>query len=117
MAAVRSYLARKKFFLRGKISYLRGKNTIVLAKKEERTHCLRALSSSLYKYTTFSREIQIALTSRNTPRNIKMQRFAADGGCHVLYYEARLAGCHCLSAMGGGRLVGDTDGFRDRTRN
>ena len=94
MAAVRSYLARKKsalreknFFLRDKFFYLRGKNTIVLAKKEERTHCLRALSSSLYKYTTFSREIQIALTSRNTPRNVKMQRFAADGVRQVLYYE------------------------------
>ena len=49
---------------------------------------MRALSSSLYKDTTFFREIQIALTFRNTPRNVKMQRFAADGVGQVLYYEA-----------------------------
>ena len=50
---------------------------------------MRVLSSTLYKDTTFRREIQIALTFRNTPRNVKMQRFAADGGWLVLYYEAR----------------------------
>ena len=49
---------------------------------------MRALSSSLYKDTTFFAEIQIALTFRNTPRNVKMQRFAADGVGQVLYYEA-----------------------------
>ena len=37
------------------------------AKKEERTRCVWALSSSLYKYTTFFREKQTALTYRNTP--------------------------------------------------
>ena len=50
---------------------------------------LWVLSSTQYKYTTFFAEIQIALTFRNTLRNVKMQRFAAaTGGC-VLYYEAR----------------------------
>ena len=57
------------------------------AKKEERTQHVRVLSSSLYKDTTICREIQIALTFRNTPRNVKLQRFAADGDWHVLYYE------------------------------
>ena len=50
---------------------------------------MRVLSSSLYKYTTFSAEIQIAFTFRNILRNVKMQRFAADGVCQVLYYEGR----------------------------
>ena len=79
--------ADKNFYLRGKISYIRGKNHWFLDKNEEKTLCLWALSSSLYKYTTFFREIQIALTFRNSPRNVKMQRFAAARVGHVLYYE------------------------------
>ena len=62
------------------------------AKKEERAPCLRALSSSLYKYTTFSREKQIALTFRNNPRNVKMTRFAQASRSQVLYYDARIDG-------------------------
>ena len=61
---------------------------LILSKKEEKTQHLRASSSSLYKYTTFFGEIQIALTFRNNPRNVKMQRFAAARGPEVLYYEA-----------------------------
>ena len=57
--------------------------------KEERVQCLRALSSSLYKYTTFSAEIQIALTFRNTATNVKKTRFAQTRGWQVLYYEGR----------------------------
>ena len=53
---------------------------------------MRVLSSTLYKYTTFSCEIQIGLTFRNIPRNVKKQRFAADRVGHVLYYEAVYSG-------------------------
>ena len=52
---------------------------------------LGALSSSLYKDNTFSRKIQIVLTLRNALRNVKMQRFAADGVGHVLYYEGGIS--------------------------
>ena len=62
---------------------------------------MRALSSSLYKDTAFSREIQIALTFRNTLGNVKMQRFAADGGGRVLYYGARTAGRLSQGPLGG----------------
>ena len=65
LARKKSYLARKKIYLRGKNSYLRGRNPRFLAKKEEKTLCLRAFSSSQYKYTTFFAEIQIPLTLRN----------------------------------------------------
>ena len=45
--------------------------------------------------------MQIALTFRNNPPNVKMQRFAADGRWRVLYYEeARLA--LSLEKIGGG---------------
>ena len=62
------------------------------AQKEERAPCLRALSSSLYKFTTFSREKQIALTFRNNPRNVKMTRFAQASRSQVLYYDTRIDG-------------------------
>ena len=42
---------------------------------------------SYYKDNTFFREIQIALTLRNTPLTVKMQRFAAAKVWRVLYYE------------------------------
>ena len=75
---------------------------------------LRALSSSLYKYTTFSREIQIELTFRNTLRNVKMQRFAAAVGGHVLYYEACSENWHSYARREGeAQLVEYAHGFRD----
>ena len=43
-----------------------------------------------YKDNTFSREIQIALTFRNTPRNVKMQRFAAASLARVLSLWAHI---------------------------
>ena len=61
---------------------------------------MRVLSSSLYKDTTFLGEIQIRLTFRNTSRNVKMQRFAADGVGHVLYYEARSESRHLYTRRG-----------------
>ena len=73
---------------------------------------MRVLSSSLYKYTTFLGEIQIALTFRNTPRNVKMQRFAAASLRHVLYYEAGSG----EGQMGRRQMVechGFAHGFRD----
>ena len=99
LARKKSYLARKNFYLWDKIFYIWGRNHWFSGKKEERTQCLRALSSSQYKYTTFSREIQIALTFRNNRRNVKMQRFAADGGWQVLYYEGLVSAAllPCLS--------------------
>ena len=48
---------------------------------------LRALSSSLYKYTTFLAEIQIVLTLRNNSELLNLQRFARASLRHVLYYE------------------------------
>ena len=87
---------------------------------------MRALSSSLYKDTAFSREIQIALTFRNTLGNVKMQRFATDGPRRVLYYEARTTGWlaqgrvrarrrrvdHCFRRGTGGAGLADGNFFR-----
>ena len=58
---------------------------LFLQKKEEKTQCLQALSSSLYKYTTFFAEIQIALTFRNSPRNVKRRVLhkRASGMCYI----------------------------------
>ena len=50
-----------------------------------------------YKDNTFSREIQIGLTFRNTPWIVKMQRFAADGVWRVVYYEAARSGEKCTA--------------------
>ena len=69
---------------------------------------MRVLSSLQYKYTTFFAEIQILLTFRNTWATVKMQRFAADGGRQVLYYEGRMEGSAVLAAIGmpeDGRLI------------
>ena len=42
----------EKFSARNeKFFYLKGKSTAILGQKEERTHHLRALSSSLHKFT------------------------------------------------------------------
>ena len=78
---------------------------------------MRVLSSTLYKDTTFRREIQIALTFRNTPRNVKMQRFAADGGWLVLYYEGRGGPCVCLGILEDSRgFLEDSRGFLEDSR-
>ena len=87
LARKKSYLARKKIYLRGKIFYLRGRNPRFLAKKEEKTPCLRAFSSSLYKNTTFFAEIQMVLTFEYNSELLNLQRFAAARLAHVLYYE------------------------------
>ena len=88
LAQKNSYLARKNFYLGDKFSYLRGRKPWFWGKKKEKTQPWRVLSSSLYKDTTFFAEIQIALTFRNKPSNVKKTRFAADGVWHVLSYEA-----------------------------
>ena len=93
-ASARTNCTEKKTARNEKNFYLWGKMTVVLSKKEERTHWLWSLSSSLYKYTTISREKQIALTFRNTSQLLKMQRFPADGVWRVLYCEAHLEGWH-----------------------
>ena len=67
---------------------------MIFSKKEDRTQYLRALSSSQYKYTIFFAETQIPLTFRNTPANVKMQRFAAASLLRVLYYEVHMEGWH-----------------------
>ena len=95
----KSFAHNEKFSPRNeKFFYLKGKTTAILGQKEERTHHLRALSSSLYKFTTFFGEKQILLTYRNTPWTVKKTRFAPDGRSHVLSYEvpwlvASLASC------------------------
>ena len=52
---------------------------------------MRVLSSSLYKDTTFFREIQIVLTFEYISGNVKKTRFAAARVGLVLYYEAHAA--------------------------
>ena len=47
-----------------------------------------------YKENTYSAEVQIALTLRNSSSIVKMRRFAADGGWRVLSYEAGMEGWH-----------------------
>ena len=61
--------------------------TVVLGKKSGKSPLVWAFSASLYKDTTFSREIQIALTLRNIPSIANLQRFAAARVGRVLYYE------------------------------
>ena len=58
--------------------------------KKEKTLCLWAFSSSQYKYTTFSAEIQIVLTFEYNSGNVKKTRFAAARVWQVLYYEAHM---------------------------
>ena len=55
---------------------------------------------SSYKDNTFSAEIQIALTLRNSSSIVKMRRFAADGGWRVLSYEAGMEGLASIRATG-----------------
>ena len=60
-----------------------------LGQKKRRKPSIYGLSPlRKYKDNTFSHEDQIALTLRNTPLDIHLQRFAADGVWRVLYYEA-----------------------------
>ena len=93
-------LWEKFFCLWEKFSYLWDRNHWISAQKEDRTREIWALSSSLYKYTTFSGEIQIPLTFRNTLSTVKMRRFAADGARRVLYFEERMDGSAVLAAIG-----------------
>ena len=58
----------EKFSARNeKFFYLKEKIAVVLGKKRGENPLAWALSSSLYKDTSFFREKQIALTFRNTP--------------------------------------------------
>ena len=57
------------------------------AKKEEKTRLFRAISSSLVqRYNIFRRNPNRFNISQHTS-NVNLQRFAADGGWRVLYYE------------------------------
>lgn len=83
-------LATSKISLSESNFFISAKNPpLFWVKKEEKPQCLRALSSSLCKYTKFSAEKQIVLTFRNNYPNVKMQRFAQDRFGLVLYYEER----------------------------
>ena len=63
--------------------------------KKRRKPCVYGLSPlCYYKDNTFSREIQIPLTFRNTWATVKMQRFAAASLWRVLYYEGHMEGEH-----------------------
>ena len=53
-----------------------------------------------YKENTYSAEVQIALTLRNSSSIVKMRRFAADGGWRVLSYEAGMEGLASIRATG-----------------
>ena len=55
---------------------------------------------SYYKDNTFSTEIQIVLTLRNTPSNVKMQRCAATNVWQVLSYEVHIAKMGILQRKG-----------------
>ena len=59
-----------------------------LPKKRRETQCLGLSPLFWRKDTTFSTEIQIALTFRNNPPIVNLQRFAAASLRDVLYYEA-----------------------------
>ena len=70
----------KKFISEVKIPFLG-------QKKEEKTRLFRALSSSLVqRYNIFRRNPNRFNISQHTS-NVNLQRFAADGGWRVLYYE------------------------------
>lgn len=56
-----NFARNEKFF------YLKEKTTANMGQKEEKAFCLRALSSSLYKYTTFFGNKQIVLTFEYNP--------------------------------------------------
>ena len=56
-------------------------------KKEEKTRMFRALSTLLVqRYNIFHRNPNRVNISQQ-PLGFNLQRFAADGGWHVLYYE------------------------------
>lgn len=56
-----NFARNEKFF------YLKEKTTANMGQKEEKAFCLQALSSSLYKYTTFFGNKQIVLTFEYNP--------------------------------------------------
>ena len=81
-------ISEKKIFISEvKIRTSEVENLEIEAKKRREPPVYGLSPLRCYKDTIFSREMQIALTFRNTPPNVKMQRFAADGLCDVLYYE------------------------------
>ena len=83
----------EKFSARNeKFFYLKGKTTAILGQKRGESLCLRALSSSLYKDTTFFGKKQITLTFGYNSGNIKKTRSASTRVCLVLYYKAHTAG-------------------------
>lgn len=64
----RAPTARRKISLATRnFSISKKKQRPIWAKKEEKAFCLRALSSSLYKYTTFFGKKQIVLTFEYNP--------------------------------------------------
>ena len=81
---------RKKFLRNVEISISEVKNAFFSPKKRRNPACLGLSPLRWYKDNTFSAEIQIALTLRNTPLIVTLQRFAADGVWRILYYEAEL---------------------------
>ena len=81
----RAPTARRKISLATRnFSISKKKQRPIWAKKEEKAFCLRALSSSLYKYTTFFGKKQIVLTFEYNPWNVKKTRFASARRGHAL---------------------------------
>lgn len=66
-AAARTNCTEKNFARNEKFFYLKEKTTANMGQKEEKAFCLRALSSSLYKYTTSFGKKQIVLTFEYNP--------------------------------------------------
>ena len=67
-------------------------------KKEEKTRCLWAVSFSLVqRYNIFRRNPNRFNISQHSS-NVNLQRFAADGGSRVLYYEVSKEGLVSIEA-------------------
>ena len=87
MTEKKSANSKKKFLSNVKKFISEVKIPFFWTKKEEKTRLIRAFSSSLVqRYNIFRRNPNRVNISQHAS-NINLQRFAADGGRRVLYYE------------------------------
>ena len=94
----KSALKEKKSALWGKFFYLRGKSTVFFAQKKERTRVFGALSSFLGQRYNIVRRYPNRVNISQHSSNVNLQRFAADGGSRVLYYEVSKEGLVSIEA-------------------
>ena len=78
---------RKKFLSNVKKFISEVKIPFFGQKKEEKTRMFRASSSSLVQRYNISSRNPNRVNISQQPLGFNLQRFAADGGWHVLYYE------------------------------